>query len=79
MGIRPGEKIYEELVSKEEAARSIEMDGYYVIKSILPELEVSSFIRNREYEAYTSINNTLTIKEIKDLLKKTNLELNNLV
>jgi UDP-glucose 4-epimerase len=37
-GIRPGEKIHEILVSEEEAGRTLERDGYYVIESILPEL-----------------------------------------
>jgi FlaA1/EpsC-like NDP-sugar epimerase len=37
-GIRPGEKIHEILVSEEECYRTSERDGYYVIHSILPEL-----------------------------------------
>lgn len=31
VGIRPGEKIYEELISRAESGNTIEMDGYYVI------------------------------------------------
>jgi FlaA1/EpsC-like NDP-sugar epimerase len=38
IGIRPGEKIHEILVSEEEAYRTVERDGYYVIKPLLPEL-----------------------------------------
>ena len=38
IGIRPGEKIHEVLVSDEEADRTIERDGYYVIRPMLPEL-----------------------------------------
>jgi len=37
-GIRPGEKIHEILVSEEEAYRTIERNGYYVIRPLLPEL-----------------------------------------
>lgn len=37
-GIRPGEKVHEVLVSEEECHRTIERDGYYVIRPILPEL-----------------------------------------
>lgn len=37
-GIRPGEKVHEILVSEEESYRTIHRDGYYVIRSILPEL-----------------------------------------
>lgn len=37
-GIRPGEKIHEILVSEEEAYRTTERAGHYVIESALPEL-----------------------------------------
>jgi FlaA1/EpsC-like NDP-sugar epimerase len=38
VGIRPGEKIHEILVSEEEAHRTIERGAYYVIRPMLPEL-----------------------------------------
>jgi len=38
VGIRPGEKVHEILVSEEECHRTIEREGYYVICPILPEL-----------------------------------------
>ncbi len=41
VGIRPGEKIHEILVSEEEAQRSIARGKYYVILPMLPELGVS--------------------------------------
>ena len=37
-GIRPGEKMHEILVSEEEALRTGEMEGYYVVRPMLPEL-----------------------------------------
>jgi FlaA1/EpsC-like NDP-sugar epimerase len=37
-GIRPGEKIHEILVSEEEAFRTTEREGYYVIQPHLPEI-----------------------------------------
>ncbi len=37
-GIRPGEKIHEILVSEEEAYRTTERAGHYVVEPILPEL-----------------------------------------
>ncbi len=37
-GIRPGEKTHEVLVSEEECHRTVERDGYYVIRPMLPEL-----------------------------------------
>lgn len=38
IGIRPGEKLHEILVSEEEAYRTTERNGYYVIRPLLPEL-----------------------------------------
>jgi FlaA1/EpsC-like NDP-sugar epimerase len=38
IGIRPGEKLHEVLVSEEEGPRTIERDGYLVIRPLLPEL-----------------------------------------
>jgi UDP-glucose 4-epimerase len=38
VGIRPGEKVHETLVSEEEAHRTVERAGYYVILPMLPEL-----------------------------------------
>jgi UDP-glucose 4-epimerase len=38
VGIRPGEKIHEILVSEEETFRTVERGEYYVIRPLLPEL-----------------------------------------
>jgi len=38
IGIRPGEKVHEILVSEEERYRTIERDGHCVILPVLPEL-----------------------------------------
>jgi FlaA1/EpsC-like NDP-sugar epimerase len=42
-GIRPGEKIHEILVSQEEAFRTSEREGYYVLAPQLPELAGPAF------------------------------------
>jgi len=42
IGIRPGEKIHEIMVSEEECYRTTERDGYYVIQPMLPELRSDS-------------------------------------
>lgn len=39
IGIRPGEKIHEILVAEDEAYRTVSRGNYYVIKSLLPELD----------------------------------------
>ena len=41
-GIRPGEKVHEILVSEEEAHRTSERAGHYVIEPMLPELQHST-------------------------------------
>lgn len=38
IGIRPGEKIHEILISEEEIARTIKRDGYYIVRPVLPSL-----------------------------------------
>ena len=38
IGIRPGEKIHELMISDVESYRTTERDGYYVIRPLLPEL-----------------------------------------
>lgn len=39
VGVRPGEKLHEILISEEEAHRTIARDKYYAIRPILPELQ----------------------------------------
>lgn len=38
VGVRPGEKIHEVLVSEEESARTVRRDGHLVVRPMLPEL-----------------------------------------
>lgn len=52
IGIRPGEKIHEILVSEEEVFRTVERGEYYVIRPILPELgRGGSAARTSEYSS----------------------------
>jgi UDP-glucose 4-epimerase len=44
IGIRPGEKRHEILVSEEEAPRTMRRGKHYVIRPMLPELEVSPIV-----------------------------------
>ena len=46
MGIRPGEKIYEELVSRAESVSTIELDNYFII------LPLVTFTGNRDKYDY---------------------------
>ena len=68
IGIRPGEKIDEILLSEEECFRTSERNGYYVINTILPIVK-----SNRDFEPvrtseYTSGENLLSIEELTELL-----------
>ena len=82
VGIRPGEKIHEEMITKDDAINTIEFDNYYVI---MPSSEYISwdkedFIKNSSETSgkkcpygmnYDSHGNEfLSIENLKDLIKK---------
>jgi len=71
IGIRPGEKMHEILISEEEANRCIKRQNYYAIKSMLPELLEEPLqngnILNKEF---SSAENALSLENTIALLKK---------
>ena len=81
VGIRPGEKIHEEMITKTDALNCAEFENYFVI---LPSVELwdkSKFLKEscdnigafcKPNFSYNSGNNSrfLTIQELKDLIKK---------
>lgn len=67
-GIRPGEKIHEIMVSEEECYRTIERDGYYVIRPMLPELLSSPVQEPALTTEYSSANVTLDQTGLRKLL-----------
>lgn len=74
-GIRPGEKMYEIMVSDEEAPYVVRRGDYYVIQSMLPELrahqeEVKTNLMKKEY---SSADEVLDFRGTLDLLKRNNL------
>lgn len=73
IGIRPGEKIHEILVSEEERHRATKRGKYYVILPILPELQV----KNMEWEPlpneYSSADNVIGFEELRALLQREGL------
>jgi UDP-glucose 4-epimerase len=70
VGIRPGEKVHEILVSEEEAHRTAERGSYYVILAILPELRPSRKVEHPLEKEYSSADNVVTKTELTDLLRK---------
>jgi FlaA1/EpsC-like NDP-sugar epimerase len=69
-GIRPGEKIHEIMVSEEECHRTVERDGYYVIRPMLPELQITSVITPVLTGEYSSADITLDRDGLRQLLSE---------
>jgi UDP-glucose 4-epimerase len=73
VGIRPGEKVHELLVSDEEAHRTVDRGDYYAILPMLPELlgkETESPCLTKEY---SSADNVMTLEETDRLLRSQKL------
>lgn len=69
-GIRPGEKLYEALISEEEALRSVARGDYYAIAPMLPELQREAIERPALDAEYTSNNGLLDAGEVLQLLER---------
>jgi UDP-glucose 4-epimerase len=67
-GIRPGEKIHEIMVSEEECFRTIEVDGYYAILPVLPELRDGSEFTPALSQEYSSKDANISVGELRSLL-----------
>ena len=80
IGIKPGEKLYEELMTEDEARRALESEDMFIV---LPEMRELSYIDKSYYpsvseiaevKAYTSKDvKHLTREEIKEILYQENL------
>ena len=74
IGVRPGEKTHEILVSEEEIHHCIDRGDYYAILPMLPELQSSrSQITNVLKKELSSSDFMLDLKQTKSLLKKNKL------
>jgi UDP-N-acetylglucosamine 4,6-dehydratase/5-epimerase len=75
VGVRPGEKLYEELMTVEESERAFENELMYVINSHLKNnLDAPKGFVKTENKAYSSLTaKVLTKQEIKDLLSSEDL------
>jgi UDP-glucose 4-epimerase len=71
VGIRPGEKVNEVLVSEEEAPRTLERNGYLVIAPILPELRDAS-ARGQPFSRreYSSADDLIDADAVASLLRR---------
>ena len=69
IGIRPGEKIHEMMISPEEGARAYDRGEFYAIAPMLPELQREEKIAPRN-KPYGSNDSVMTFEETKALLGK---------
>jgi len=78
IGIRPGEKIHEILISEEECHRVIERGDYYVILPIVPELRDKNVKQASHLgKEYSSADDLVSLKEAEDILRKNDLMIEN--
>ena len=68
IGIRPGEKIHESLISLEESVRTVDEGDYFVITPFFPELANRS-CKQREAKIISSENFLLSRENLKELLR----------
>jgi len=68
IGIRPGEKIHEILISEEEAYRTIKRNNYYVIEPMLPELTQKEVISQTMSKEFSSADNCMHKEELVSFL-----------
>jgi UDP-glucose 4-epimerase len=73
VGIRPGEKTHEILVSEEECYRTLERGNNYVILPILPELREKDEVVNPLNDEYSSAHNVIDRSSLEALMQKRHL------
>jgi FlaA1/EpsC-like NDP-sugar epimerase len=73
VGIRPGEKIHEILVSEEEADRTVERGDYYVIRPMLPELNCANEDFVGLSKEYSSADDPMSFEQAFELVDKEGL------
>ena len=90
LGLRPGEKVHEEMITSSDSFNTLEYKNYYVILPSTTEFlswKIEDFIKNKkngpnkrckENFSYNSLENNqfLTIKELKELVKNSSLHQN---
>lgn len=72
-GIRPGEKVHEILVSDEESHRTVARNGYYAIRSILPELSPTHSEGKALDREYSSSDSVMPFEELEQFLRSHSL------
>jgi UDP-glucose 4-epimerase len=73
VGIRPGEKMHEIMISEEEAVRSVERGDYYALRPMLPELDGEPVASPALASEFSSADSVLDLPGTEMLLKKNKL------
>jgi len=73
MGVRPGEKLHEVLVSEEECRRTLTRGRYYVIRSILPELAGGDSGEPSLDREFSSAEHLMTLDEVRRMMADADL------
>jgi len=75
IGIRPGEKVHEIMVSEEECFRTVDSGDNYIIEPVLPELRIQREGACKLESEYSSKDNNLTVLELRTFLGHANDEI----
>jgi UDP-glucose 4-epimerase len=73
IGIRPGEKVHEILISEEECHHTVDRERYYAILPILPEVSAEHNFTSALQDEYSSANNVMDINALSELLRQQQL------
>lgn len=73
IGIRPGEKMHEIMVSEEECHHTVRRGNYYAIRPMLPELASGASEANALTTEFSSADNVLSLEETMKLLTRHHL------
>ena len=81
IGIRPGEKLHEEMITKSDSINSVDFGKYYGILSPFSKYTINKYCKIRKVKkvkvgfSYSSENNGkfLTVSELKEIVKKTRI------
>lgn len=73
IGLRPGEKVHEAMISEEEVSRVKELEDYYLIQPMLPELRREGSVEAGITKEYSSEHSIMNKKELYKLLHERNL------
>ena len=73
IGIRPGEKVHEIMVSEEEAVRTVRRDRWLAIRPMLPELAREEEVEAGLKKEYSSSDDVMDVEQTRGLLRERQL------